>query len=139
MAQTFLKYFVDKIGTIRKIIVEMQESLSCASYVRDNVTTQVPEMQSFIPVSIDEMRKIIGKCNSKYCAQDPIQTLLLKACLGPLLPIICKIVNLPFSTSNMLKLNSRKTEYMVICSNQYNYDKADSTMSEFYQHLNKHH
>ena len=58
-------------------------------------------MQTFKPVSMEEMRKIIGKCNSKYCALDPIPTSVLKACLGALLPVICKIVNLSFSSSHV--------------------------------------
>ena len=101
LAKTFLKYFDDQISALRKLMEEMPESHSCASYATDNVTTQVRQMHSFKPVSMEEMGKIIGICYSKYCALDPIPSSLLKAWLAALLQVNFKIRNLSFSSTHV--------------------------------------
>ena len=62
---------------------------------------ETPVLSNFTPVSEDEMKKIIGKSNSKCCILDPIPTSLLKKCLDVLLPTICAIVNISLTTSHV--------------------------------------
>ena len=95
MAQQFAQFFNDKIDRIRDEIRHNQGPGS----PDEQIGVNPPQMDSFAPVSEEEMRKIILNSNSKYCTLDPIPTSLVKSCLDTLLPTICRIVNLSLQTS----------------------------------------
>ena len=109
MAQQFAQFFNDKIDRIRDEIRHNQEPGS----PDEQIGVNPPQMDSFAPVSEEEMRKIILNSNSKYCTLDPIPTSLVKSCLDTLLPTICRIVNLSLQTScvpdNFETCNSQST------------------------------
>lgn len=59
----------------------------------------MPELNTFLPASEDEVRKLVMSSPSKHCQLDPIPTSILKDHIDPLLPTITKIVNLSLETS----------------------------------------
>ena len=67
--------------------------------LHDFIDTDIPLLSSFNPVTESELCKVIQSSNSKYCSLDPLPTSLLKECLDPLLPILCKIVNKSLQSS----------------------------------------
>ena len=95
MAQQFAQFFNDKIEKIRDEIRHNQRPGS----PDEQIVVTPPQMDSFAPVSEEEMKKIIIHSNSKCCSLDPIPTSLLKNCLDSLIPIICNIINLSLQTS----------------------------------------
>ena len=50
-------------------------------------------MQSFIPVSSNDITSVISSSPAKHCALDPLPTFMLKQNIGPFSEIITKIVN----------------------------------------------
>ena len=58
----------------------------------------MPSLESFEPLSQDEVKAIISDLGTKSCGSDVIPTKLLKKCLSGLLPCITKIVNLSLSS-----------------------------------------
>ena len=59
------------------------------------------KFSTFAPVTIDEIKTLVGKSPSKQCASDPIPTWLLKKCVNVLAPILCNIVNASLSTGKV--------------------------------------
>ena len=51
-----------------------------------------------MPVSLEELRVIIGKSPSKACSLDPMPTWLVKDVLDELLPLMVDIVNTSMAT-----------------------------------------
>ena len=99
LAQTFSRYFDEKIVKIRSDI-RTSQSLDTSDN-NPSVALQPPIIDSFDPITEDEMKELISGSNSKHCTLDPIPTSLLKNCLDSLLPIICKIVNMSLETSRV--------------------------------------
>lgn len=58
-------------------------------------------MYEFATTTEKEVRRIILSSPSKHCNLDPILTLLCKGCLGPIIPLITKIVNLSLQYNTM--------------------------------------
>ena len=50
-------------------------------------------MQSFMPVSSNDITSVISSSPAKYCELDPLPTFMLKQNIGPFSEIIAKIVN----------------------------------------------
>ena len=65
------------------------------------VTTSVPVLASFKPVSDEQLASTIRRMNQKHCSLDPIPTSLLTGALPHLLPILSKIVNSSLSQGEM--------------------------------------
>jgi hypothetical protein len=88
LAQTFSDFFIDKIDRIRdKISSDTETKIGAVT------TEEIDTLVEFIPVSQDELEKVISKSQSKSCELDPIPTWLLKECLEELLPSLMKIIN----------------------------------------------
>ena len=77
---------------------------SCYSYNRQKQEQVNPEyiesqheiehrMQSFMPVSSNDITSVISSSPAKHCALDPLPTFMLKQNIGPFSEIIAKIVN----------------------------------------------
>ena len=62
-----------------------------------------------MPVSVEEIQKIVLKLPSKSCMLDPIPPSVLKECKSELMPTITKIFNLSIETGEMPKDLFRKT------------------------------
>ena len=92
LAQNFSDFFINKIDGIRtKIRSETNNSPS--EIITEELDTDKPKLVEFIPVTENEVRKLISKSQSKSCELDPIPTWLLKECLDELLPTITKLIN----------------------------------------------
>ncbi len=92
--------FVDNIATIRSNLATIRQSLiEKANKYHDSQCEST--LSEFSPVTEQDVRKLIKKSASKACSLDPIPMWLVKRCMGPLLPVITKIINLSLSTSQM--------------------------------------
>ena len=87
LANTFCKFFYDKILKIRSTLQSSVPSL----VIRPNPTKNT--LSSFTPVSEEELLKILKSSPSKSCDLDPIPTSLVKECADILTTPITKIVN----------------------------------------------
>ena len=63
----------------------------------------VNRMETFQPVTIAEIRKLILKSPNKSCSLDPLPTFLVKDCLDELLPSITAIINASLSSATVPK------------------------------------
>ena len=50
-------------------------------------------MQSFMPVSSNDITSVISSSPTKHCKLDPLPTFMMKQNIGPFSEIITKIVN----------------------------------------------
>ena len=92
LANEFADYFMDKISKIRNSLSNVPD------YCPGEADTSVPSLESFEPLSQDEVKAIISALGTKSCESDVIPTKLLKKCLSGLLPCITKKVNLSLSS-----------------------------------------
>ena len=97
LADKLADYFSDKIEKIRDTFNPSSDSSSLLEPAPDDV----PILTELLPTTEEELKKIINSSNSKTCHLDPIPTSLLKESLDVLLPTLCNIVNLSFSTNLM--------------------------------------
>ena len=88
LANTFNKYFLDKIEKIRN---DLSAKISDKE-LNDEKTTNL-RMDSFQNVSKDDVKRVITNLSSASCSLDPVKTALAKQCLDILLPLYTKIVN----------------------------------------------
>ena len=92
LAEQFSEFFKDKIKTI---MIQLQ--LAEAGQVNPKYIESQHEiehrMQSFIPVSSNEISSVISSSPEKHCELDPLPTFMLKENIGPFSEIIANIVN----------------------------------------------
>ncbi len=98
LCESFADFFVNKITKIR---LDLSSIRSCAQHIPSKQVPNCNKLIEFAPSTEEDVQKIIMKSPSKSCILDPIPTELLKACIGPLLPVITLIVNLSLSTATM--------------------------------------
>ncbi len=91
LAERFSNYFSNKILSIRSNLITHEDN----SYhgTEETACENTTNLDSFTPVTEDEIKKLIMNCPNKSCTLDPIPTSLLKECLPDLLHIITSIVN----------------------------------------------
>jgi hypothetical protein len=58
-------------------------------------------LTDFVPVTEEDIGKIIRQAAPKSCCLDPVPTHLVKECLDVLLPVITRIINLSLSSSTV--------------------------------------
>ena len=85
LVTAFSNFFRDKVDNIRSSIgptddVDVAQRVDCV-------------LDSWRPVTIDEVKRIIMASPTKDCSLDPLPTKLLKECADPLLPYITHIIN----------------------------------------------
>ena len=85
LATLFNDFFIEKVANIRAGIPVTSQDLPSERV--DCV------LDSWDPVSEEDVRKFVMDAPSKSCALDPISTSLLKQCLDALLPTITLIIN----------------------------------------------
>ena len=91
LANSFAQFFTDKIAAIR-------ESFPPPNINTDHPNEPTATMDSFQPIAMEKLKKLVLSGNSKCCSLDPIPTSLLKEHLDTLLPVIDQIVNKSIST-----------------------------------------
>ena len=103
LADTFLKFFTDKIANIRNILSESDTSGVDVDQDEDGIVPPACVLDTLQPASEEEVRKIIRSSPTKSCDLDPIPTWILKECLDVLVPLITVIVNLSLNNSDVPK------------------------------------
>ena len=91
LADKFVDFFTEKISNIR---ASLDDCLVAES--SDSVTSACPhKLNSFVPVTADDLYKVIMKSKTKTCRIDPVPTHLLKdpTVLNAVLPYLTKMVN----------------------------------------------
>ena len=84
----FCDFFVKKVSDLRKQL-DMSKS---TFYATDRVQTEFC-FDSFLPISLDDLKKIILSSKPTTCPLDPIPTPLLFECIDILLPAIHSLIN----------------------------------------------
>lgn len=94
--QTLSSFFTSKIHDIKSAI---KNSLLSDNY--DPFSSDKPfssqELSEFLPVSADEVKKVIGRMPGKSSPLDVVPTSLLKSCVDVFSPIIAHLANISFS------------------------------------------
>ena len=92
LPEKFREFFVKKVSDIDVTISEKLEKTNID--VRKFTPTPPDwEFKEFSPIDNEELKKLIGKLNSKTCDKlDPIPTKVVKDCVDELLPVIRLIV-----------------------------------------------
>ena len=98
LCQSMVKFFSEKVEKIENLLKEVQSNttLNCCSdtFLPETVKNKEKStLQSFHPVTEEDIRKHITSSASKSCIIDPIPTYLIKECLHTLLPIVTSIIN----------------------------------------------
>ena len=87
LAEHFAYFFIGKIENIR----DKSNGYTLYSPIENNT---IGKLLEFKPLSTEEIRKIIGKMQSKLCELDCLPTHILKDHIDTWIPILTKIVNL---------------------------------------------
>ncbi|XP_064622629.1 uncharacterized protein LOC135484864 [Lineus longissimus] len=96
LAESFTKFFTDKIAKIRETLNTAQDD---CSETADELPEGVTPLSAFPPATEEEVRRIVMKSPSKSCELDPVPTWLLKLCIDELLPILTAIINASLKAS----------------------------------------
>lgn len=99
LSEDFKEFFADKVNKIRSTIVKESESLNVDNDNEEEVREEEEvtvncKLNSFSPITLDDMKKYITKMSNKFCGLDPIPSFLLKKCVEELSPILLHIANL---------------------------------------------
>ncbi len=94
LAEKFADFFVDKIEKIKSNLQELQQRENIQSNFEEEAAPPNAVFSKFEPATEEEVKKLISDSANKSCSLDPMPTWLVKECMGILLPIITKIVNL---------------------------------------------
>ena len=94
LANTFNKYFLDKISNLRSKLDGSTTNNINTSTITSSDLSPPQTFTKFTAVAEEDIRKIVQKSNSKSCGLDPIPTSMIKQLIEPLAPVLTKIVNL---------------------------------------------
>ena len=86
LANSLGNFFIDKISKIMATFNSSSDSFI-------SPTTTPPSLNSFTPVSVLEIKKIIAASPNKHCDLDPCPTILIRSCIDILAQPIASIVN----------------------------------------------
>ena len=92
LAEQFSEYFKDKIDTIMLQLQSTEAGQVNPEYIELQHEIE-HRMQSFMPISGNDITLVISSSPAKHCALDPLPTFMLKQNIGPFSEIIAKIVN----------------------------------------------
>jgi len=96
LVPTFSQFFVEKVNRIRGNITSALQSLPRRQFAtRFHVG---PALSSFLPVTDDEVRRLLSKMPSKSSPLDVLPCSLLKSCADVFAPVITRLANLSFQT-----------------------------------------
>ena len=92
LTSCFQDFFIDRVSKIHSGLVHTDEAMM---HLTDPVILPAQcELDSFRPVTVTEMKKLLSKAPPKSCELDPIPTWLLKQCGDELAPTMTDIINL---------------------------------------------
>ena len=89
----FNSFFMTKISNLRTHL----DSINCTQS-HDDISYSGTLFTTFQSVSIDELKKIIAKCNKSFCELDMLPECLFNECLDIMLPHIITVFNQSLSS-----------------------------------------
>lgn len=89
LANKFGEFFVKKIELIKDSISDIQVNPPYS-----DTAAPAEKLDSFSPLSVEDVCNIISTSSNASCSLDPIPTWLVKSCLDVLAPSITRMVNL---------------------------------------------
>ena len=92
LAEQFSEYFKDKIDTIM-LQLQSTEAGQVNPEYKESLHEIEHRMESFMPVSNNDITSVISSSPAKHCELDPLPTFMHKQNIGPFSEIIAKIVN----------------------------------------------
>lgn len=98
LANQFNQFYTDKVRKIRDKIPAIDSSVT--TDYNGAAFTGVP-IDIFEPTSVSELREIVKGSSIKTAYNDVLPSKVLKNVLDDLLPYICNLINLSFSTGSM--------------------------------------
>ena len=93
LSEDFKNFFADKVDKIRKDIVKESEAVTEVRNDAEEIEVNC-RLDHFSPITLEEIKKLIGNMTNKFCGLDPIPSFLLKNCVEELSPVLLHIVNL---------------------------------------------
>ena len=99
LATIFGDFYIDKVATIRRNVNIGNPSDIHETALDDDVMFDGILLQSFLPATQDEVKRIITNSPNKSCDLDPIPTQLLRQCLDHFVLLITAIINKSLATS----------------------------------------
>ena len=101
LAEHFANFFIGKIENIG----DKLNSYTLYSPIENNT---IGKLSKFKSLSTDEIRKLIGKMQSKLCELDCLPTHILKDHIDSFIPILTRIVNLSLESGVFCSLKIGK-------------------------------
>ena len=96
LVSTFCQFFADQVRRIRDNILNILQSLGRRTFaIRQHLG---PELSSFEPVTIEEVRKLLSTMPPKSSPLDVLPCQLLKSCAHVFAPAIARLTNLSLQT-----------------------------------------
>ena len=115
-AEIFRSGFSDKVERIR-------QKTASAAYPVFSVNQCQSEFDTFVPVSVNDVMKMIGRAKNKSCSLDPVPSWIIKQFAGQLAPFIAMLFNRSMSEGSF---PSRMKHAVVIPAlKKCNLDPAD--------------
>ena len=97
---TFCQFFVDKV---RHIYDNSSATLQLSGHRTFAIHQHLgPDLSSFEPVTIEEVRKLLSTMPSKSSPLDILPRQLLKSCAHVFMPAIARLANLSLQTGSFL-------------------------------------
>ena len=90
LVSTFCQFFAEKVNRIRD---DISDALASSARLMFAVC-QGPELWSFQPVTVDEVRRLLSSMPSKSSPLDVLPCTLLKSCADVFEPVIATLANL---------------------------------------------
>ena len=94
LANDFGDFFYKKLERIKKRIDRIEVSQS--QPIVERGSSHDVKLDSFVPMSVNDVHHLIMTSSSASCKLDPIPTWLLKRCSSDISPVITKMINLSF-------------------------------------------
>ena len=98
LSEDFKDFFSEKVNKIR---VDIEGEAEGFIETEDDTFVQqtMCKLNSFSPITMEELEKRIKGISNKFCDLDPIPTFLLKSCIDVLHPVLLHIINSSIRTS----------------------------------------
>ena len=92
LTERFSSYFSEKI---KKLVTDLQQTSKLPTASPDiTFRTSHETLDDFLPVTEDQVVRLIAKSKASTCSHDPVPTSLVKLCAKEHAPIFTRIINL---------------------------------------------
>ena len=98
IANDFAQYFQNKINTIRSNIDEEKNSFDDEITDCELCDFERDTFAFFDELTLEDLKKLLGSMNNKFCCLDPVPSWVLTECFDELGPILIQIINKSLTT-----------------------------------------